>query len=81
MVKRKKRKNKWKKITIFTIHLHSKFDIYKLKTPLIIVARIALKDRVDLISIMVSLEVIAKNYKHYICKCFWIKHKYGTAET
>ena len=31
---------------------NSKFDIYKLKTPLIIVAGIALKDRVDLISII-----------------------------
>ena len=40
--------------------LNTKFDIYQLKTPLIIVAGIALKDRVDLISIMVPLEVIAK---------------------
>ena len=37
-----------------------KIDIYKLKKPLIIVAGIALKDRVDLISIMVPLEMIAK---------------------
>ena len=33
--------------------LHSKFDKYKLKTPLIKVAGTALKDRFDLISIMV----------------------------
>ena len=30
-------------------------------------AGIALKDRVDLISIMVPLKVIAKNHKHQIC--------------
>ena len=34
--------------------------IYKLKTPLIKVAGIALKDRVDLISIIFPLEVVAK---------------------
>ena len=61
--------------------LHSKFDTYELKAPLIIVAGIALRDRVDLIPIIVPLEVIAKNYKHYVCMCFWIKHKYGKAET
>ena len=61
--------------------LHSKLVTYKLKTRLIIVAGIALKDRVDLISIIVPEEVIANNYKHYICMCFWIKHKYGKAET
>ena len=37
--------------------LNSKFDIYKLKTPLITVARIALKDQDDLISIMVPLDL------------------------
>ena len=39
-------------------------------------AGIALKNRVDLISIMVPLvlEVVAKNYKHHIIICFWIKH-------
>ena len=58
---RKMVNNKCKKINkIFTIHFSSKFDIYKLKTPLIIVAGISLKDRVDLISIMVPLEVIEK---------------------
>ena len=41
-------------------NLHSKFVKYKLKTPLIKMAGIALKDRVHLISIMVLLEVIAK---------------------
>ena len=40
-------------------------------------ARIALKDQVDLISIMVPFEVIAKNYKQYICMCFCINHKHG----
>ena len=55
---------------IFTIHFHSKFDIFKLKTPLIIVVGIALKDRVDLISIMVPLEVIAKNINIiFVCAC------------
>ena len=46
--------------------LNSKFDRYKLKTPLIKVVGIELKDRVDL---------IVKNHKHYISMCFWIKHK------
>ena len=35
-----------------------------------IVAGIALKDLVDLISTMGPLEVTAKNYKHNICMCF-----------
>ena len=55
-------------------NLHSKLDKYKIKTPLIKLAVIALKDRVDLISIIVPLAVIVKNYKHDIYKCFWIKH-------
>ena len=38
-------------------------------------AVIALIDRADLISIMVPLEVIVKNYKHYICICFCMKHE------
>ena len=52
----KKEKINEKKLKYLQYILHSKFDIYKLKTPLIIVAGIALKDRVDLISIMVPLE-------------------------
>ena len=46
-----------------------------------IVAGIALKDRVNVISMMVPLEEIAKDHKHYICMCFWIKRKYGKTET
>ena len=47
-------------------------------------AGIALKDRVDLISIMVPLEVIAKEkriyiYKRYIGMRFWIQHNHGKA--
>ena len=44
-------------------NLHSKFVKYKLKTPLVKVAGIALKDRVDLISIMVPLKVVANIVK------------------
>ena len=40
-------------------NLRSESDKCKLKTPLIKVARIALRDRVDLISIMVPVEVVA----------------------
>ena len=57
--------------TILQVSLKILANLIKVKTPLIIVAGIALKDRVDLISKMVPLEVVAKNYKHYICMCFW----------
>ena len=49
----KKEKINEKIIKYLQYILHSKFDIYKLKTPLIIVAGIALKERADLMSIMV----------------------------
>ena len=52
-----------KKVKILQGILHSKFDTYKLRTPPLIVARIALKDRVDLISMMVSFDMIAKFIK------------------
>ena len=65
MVKKDKEINK-SKIKYIQYLLHCKFDIYKLKTSLIIIAGIALKYQVDLIPMMV---------------CFWIKHKYGKVET
>ena len=46
--------------------LHNKFDLNELKTPLITVAGITLKHRVDLISAMVPLEVVANNNKNKI---------------
>ena len=48
-------------------------DLNKLKTPLIKVAGIALKDRVDLISIVVPLEVIAE--EKYIYKYIERAHR------
>ena len=47
-------KNKW--IKHLQYNLHSKFVKCRFKTPLIKVAGLALKDRVDLISIMVPYE-------------------------
>ena len=40
-------------------NLHSKFGEYKLRTLIINVAGIALRDQIDLVSIMVPLEVVA----------------------
>ena len=47
-------------------NLHSKFDKYKLKTPL---AVIALKHQVDFISIMVPLGMVAKIILNIIFLC------------
>ena len=46
-----------KRNAVLQYDLRSNFDKYKVKTPLI---KVALKDRVDLLSIMVSLQVAAK---------------------